>query len=118
MTARIAPKVLQGGRVSFDEFKKMDLRIARILTVREVPGADKLYQLTVDLGQEERTCVAGIKEHFRVEDLIGRLVVVLANLDPVEIRGVKSECMVLAAKGKTLSLLEPTSPVEPGTPVS
>jgi methionyl-tRNA synthetase len=53
-----------------------------------------------------------------VEDLIGRLVVVLANLDPVEIRGVKSECMVLAAKGKTLSLLEPTSPVEPGTPVS
>lgn len=104
--------------ISFDDFKKLDLRIAKILSTSEIPGADKLYKLTIDVGGEERQCVAGIKEHFSAEDLIGKLVVVLANLEPVEIRGVRSECMVLAAKGKSLSLLEPTDFVEPGTSVS
>jgi len=105
-------------RISFEDFKRLDLRIAQILTVDAIPGADKLYELTVGLGDERRTCVAGIKQHFRAEDLIGRMVVVLANLEPVEIRGVLSECMILAAKGETLSLLEPNPPVEPGSSVS
>lgn len=118
MAAKTAAPKPQSETVSFDEFKKLDLRIARILAACDVPGADKLYQLTVDLGQEKRTCIAGIKEHFAVDDLVGRLIVVVANLDPVEIRGVRSECMVLAAKGKTLCLLEPTSSLEPGSPVS
>ena len=105
-------------RISFDEFKRLDLRIAKIIAVDEISGADKLYHLTVDLGSEQRKCVAGIKEHFSEEDLIGRSVLVLANLEPVEIRGVRSECMILAAKGKSLSLLEPNPSVEPGSAVS
>ena len=104
--------------VSFDDFKRLDLRVAEILGVDEIAGADKLYQLKVDIGDGQRTCVAGIKEHFSQEELIGRKVLVLANLEPVTIRGVRSECMVLAAKGTTLSLLEPDPRVEPGSPVS
>jgi len=104
--------------ISFEEFKRLDLLIARILAVDEIPGADKLYQLTVDLGNEHRKCVAGIKEHFSAEYLIGRTIVVVANLEPTEIRGVYSECMILAANGKTLSLLEPNPSVEPGSSVS
>jgi len=105
-------------RVSFEDFKRLDLRIAEVLTVEEIAGADKLYQLTVDMGDEHRTCVAGIKEHFCAEELIGRRVVVLANLEPVTIRGVRSECMILAARGKSLSLLEPDPRAEPGSRVS
>jgi len=93
-------------------------RRAEILSVDEIAGADKLYQLKVDVGDGQRTCVAGIKEHFSQEELVGRKVLVLANLEPVTIRGVRSECMVLAAKGTTLSLLEPDPRVEPGSPVS
>jgi methionyl-tRNA synthetase len=105
-------------QVKFEDFKRFDFRVAEILSVDEVTGADKLYQLKVDVGDEHRTCVAGIKEHFRAEDLVGRKVLVLVNLEPVTIRGVRSECMVLAAKGVVLSLLEPDPRVEPGTPVS
>lgn len=105
-------------QVSFDEFKRLDLRIARITAVDEVPGADRLYQLTVDLGSEQRKCVAGIKQHFDVTELIGRTIVVVANLEPTVIRGIRSECMLLTAKGKTLSLLEPCPSVEPGSCVS
>lgn len=105
-------------QVTFEEFKRFDFRIAEILAVDEVPGADKLYQLKVDVGNEHRTCVAGIKEHFRAEELVGRKVLVLANLEPVTIRGVRSECMILAAKGTSLSLLEPNPRVEPGSSVS
>jgi len=108
----------EGELISFDEFKRLDLRIAKIIAADEISGADKLYHLTVDLGSEQRKCVAGIKEHFSEEDLIGRSVLVLANLEPVEIRGVRSECMILAAKGKSLSLLEPNPSVEPGSSVS
>lgn len=104
--------------VSFDDFKRLDFRVAEILRVDEIAGADKLYQLKVDVGDGQRTCVAGIKEHFSQEELVGRKVLVLANLEPVTIRGVRSECMVLAAKGATLSLLEPDPRVEPGSPVS
>lgn len=104
--------------VSFEDFDRLDLRVARVLAVDEIPGADKLYQLVVDLGSERRTCVAGIKQHFSADDLVGRSVVVLANLEPVVIRGVRSECMVLAAKGESLSLLEPNPAAEPGSCVS
>lgn len=112
------PQEAEIGCISFEEFKRLDLRTARILAVEEVPGADKLYQLTVDLGSEHRKCVAGIKEYFSAENLIGRTVVVVVNLEPTVIRGVRSECMILAAKGKTLSLLEPNPSVKPGSSVS
>ena len=108
----------EGVTVSYEEFQRLDLRIAKILEVSEIAGADRLYQLRVDLGSETRSCVAGIKQHFESSDLIGKSVLVLANLEPTTIRGVRSECMILAAKGNTLGLLEPNPSVEPGSSVS
>ncbi len=108
-----------GEQITFDEFQRLDLRIARITEVAEIEGADKLYRLSVVIGaNDKRTCVAGIKAHFAPDDLVGRSVLVVANLEPTVIRGVRSECMILAAKGERLALLEPNPPVEPGTAVA
>jgi methionyl-tRNA synthetase len=105
--------------VSLEEFKRLDLRVAKILDVGEIPGTTKLYRVTVDVGQEQRTCVAGIRQQYEANELIGRTVVAVVNLEPVEIRGVMSECMILAATdGTALSLLEPNPLVEPGSHIS
>ncbi len=84
-------------QISFDEFKKLDLRVGKIISADKIPGADKLYQLDVDVGTERRTMVAGIAEWYSPEELAGREVVVIANLAPARIRGVESQGMVLAA---------------------
>ncbi len=107
-----------GSTVSYSEFARLDLQVARIVSVDEIPGADRLYRLSVELGDGLRTCVAGIKEAFAPEVLLDRLVVVVANLQPTEIRGVRSECMILAAHGQSLALLEPRPEVEPGSKIS
>jgi methionyl-tRNA synthetase len=87
-----------GAEVSFEEFGRMDLRVARVLTAEPVPKAKKLLKLTVDVGEAApRQVVAGIAEAFRPEDLIGRSVIFLANLKPATIRGVTSQGMILAA---------------------
>ena len=103
---------------SFEDFQKLDLRIGVIREATEVAGADRLVELRVDLGSETRACVAGIKSDYAVEELAGRSVVVVANLAPREIRGLRSECMLLAAKDERSALIEPDRPMEPGTPVS
>jgi methionyl-tRNA synthetase len=82
--------------VTFDDFKKIDLRVAEIKTCEDVPGADKLYRLTIDVG-EERTIVAGIKQHYTKEELVGKKIVVITNLEPRTIRGITSHGMLLAA---------------------
>jgi methionyl-tRNA synthetase len=82
--------------ISFDDFKKMDLRVAQIKAAEDIEGADKLYKLTIDLG-EERNLVAGIKPYYSKEELIGKKIVVIANLEPKTIRGVASHGMLLAA---------------------
>jgi len=104
--------------VSFGDFQRMDFRIAEILEAKEVEGADRLLELKVDLGNEQRTCVAGIKQHFEMQSLIGKRILVLANLEPTTIRGVRSECMILAAKGSAMGLMVPDPLVEPGSSVS
>jgi methionyl-tRNA synthetase len=87
-----------GAEVTFEEFGRMDLRVARVLTAEPVPKAKKLLKLTVDVGEAApRQVVAGIAEAFRPEDLIGRSVIFLANLKPATIRGVTSQGMILAA---------------------
>ena len=94
--------------MEFDEFRKLDLRVGRITKVRDHPEADKLYLLDVDLGSlGERQLVAGIREAYDKEDLIGKEIVVVANLKQVEIRGQKSEGMLLAADegGKPVLLI-------------
>jgi len=88
-----------GDMLSFDDFKNVDLRIARILDVREHPNADKLYLLRIDVGDEEKQIVAGIRAKYEKDELVGRKIVIVNNLEPVELRGERSEGMLLAAAG-------------------
>ena len=105
-------------RVSFDDFSRLDLRVGRVLSASPVPGADRLYQLQIDVGTRTLTIVAGIRKHYSVEDMIGHQVVVLVNLEPTVIRGVKSEGMLLVAgRGKGISLLAPDRNIAPGSPI-
>lgn len=105
--------------VGLADFKKLDLRLARILEAEEIPGADRLWKLTVDAGTGSKTLVAGIKVAYpQKEALIGRTVVVIDNLLPAVIRGVESNGMLLVAKeGGRLSLLSVDQPLAPGSPV-
>jgi len=82
--------------VSIKDFQNLDLRVAEVLTAEPVPGANKLLKLTVDIGTEQRTLVAGIALCYQPEDLIGKKIVVVTNLEPATIRGVRSEGMLLA----------------------
>ena len=90
-----APKMAD--RISYDYFSKMDLRIAVVKSAERVEGADKLLKMQIDLGAEERQIVAGIAQWYEPESLVGRKIVVLANLEPARIRGVDSDGMLLAA---------------------
>jgi methionyl-tRNA synthetase len=82
--------------VTFDHFKTMDLRVAEIKSCEDIEGADKIYKLTIDMG-EERTVVAGIKQFYSKEELIGKKVVVVSNIEPRTLRGITSHGMLLAA---------------------
>jgi methionyl-tRNA synthetase len=95
--------------ITFADFQKLEIRVAEIKTAEEIPGADKLYKLTVDLGTEQRTLVAGIKPYYPMEELVGKKVLVLANLEPKTIRGVESHGMVLCAHTEDRSLLTVTT---------
>ena len=106
------------GLLSFEEFKRLDLRVGLIKAAERVPKSDKLLRLTVDVGGE-RTIVAGLGKQFEPGDLTGRRVVVVANLAPAKLMGVTSEGMVLAATDKDgLSLLTLERDVEPGSGIS
>lgn len=83
--------------ISFDEFKKMDLRVGEILTAEKVEGTQKLIKIEVDIGTEKRTMVAGIAEEYAPSDLVGKKLVVIINLKPAVIRGIESQAMLLAA---------------------
>ena len=85
------------GKISIDDFAKVELRVAQVKTAERVKGADKLLRLEVDLGTEVRQLVAGIAEAYTPESLIGRKVVIVANLAPRKLRGLESNGMVVAA---------------------
>jgi methionyl-tRNA synthetase len=84
--------------VSFDEFKKIELKVGTIKSAEPHPKADKLLVLKVDLGGEERQLVAGIKKYYEIDDLIGKKIIVVANLEHAMLRGVESQGMLLAAE--------------------
>ena len=86
--------------IAFDDFTKMDLRMGTILAAQKVEKADKLLQLTVDTGLDHRTIVSGIAEHYTPEDIIGKTVLVLLNLEPRKIRGIESQGMILMAENE------------------
>ncbi|HMA52853.1 MAG TPA: methionine--tRNA ligase subunit beta, partial [Acidobacteriota bacterium] len=83
--------------ITYDEFKKMDLRVAQILEAERVPGATKILKLKIDIGTEQRQMIAGIAETYTPEELVGRKLIVIVNLKPAVIRGIESQAMLLAA---------------------
>ncbi|MFW5686827.1 MAG: methionine--tRNA ligase subunit beta, partial [Halanaerobium sp.] len=84
-------------RITFEEFMDADIRVAEILEAEKIEGSNKLLKLKVDIGLEERQLVAGIAKKFSAEEIIGRKILIVANLEPATIFGVKSEGMILAA---------------------
>ena len=91
-------------QIQFDDFAKLDLRVGTILAAEKVEKADKLLKLEVDLGTEKRTIVSGIALHFKPEDIVGKQVVVVANLAPRKMRGIESQGMILTAEDKSGAL--------------
>ncbi|MFA5146455.1 MAG: methionine--tRNA ligase subunit beta [Candidatus Omnitrophota bacterium] len=103
---------------TIEEFRKLEFRIAKIKEVNDHPNADKLYVVTVDLGGRTKQLVAGIKMSYKKEDLIGREVIVVDNLDPAVLRGVESQGMLLAASDeKGISVISPDRDVALGSVV-
>jgi methionyl-tRNA synthetase len=106
--------------VTIDDFRKIELRVGRVLAAEPHPNADRLLVLKVDLGTEQRQLVAGIRASYQdLQALVGREVVVVANLEPAKLRGVESQGMLLATQDAGgIALLRPDRDVAPGSPVS
>ncbi|MCR1899523.1 methionine--tRNA ligase [Irregularibacter muris] len=104
--------------ITIDDFGKIDFRTAKVLEVEKVKGADKLLKLQLQMGEEKRQVVSGIAQHYTPEELIGKTVVVVANLKPVKLRGEESQGMILAAsKGKQLTIVTVDEDIDSGTQV-
>jgi methionyl-tRNA synthetase len=84
-------------KIKIDDFLKVELKVAKVLEASEIEGADRLLRLRVDLGSETRQLVAGIKKSYTPEELVGKHIIVVANLQPATVRGVESQGMLLAA---------------------
>jgi len=105
-------------KITIDEFSKVELRVATIKAAEPHPKADRLLVLKIDLGTEERQLVAGIRAHYTPEELIGKQIVVVANLQPATLRGVESQGMLLAASdGEKVIVLSPEKSIAPGARV-
>ena len=106
--------------ISIDDFSKLDLRAAKVLAAARVEGSDKLLQLTLDLGTEQRNVFSGIRASYEPEQLVGRYVVMIANLAPRKMRFGVSEGMVLCASGDGpgVFLLSADSGVQPGMSIT
>jgi methionyl-tRNA synthetase len=94
---RISPQAAEGGRISIDEFLKIDLRVAKVLAAEKVPNSRKLMKLSIDVGTEQRTLVAGIAEAYEPDQLVGKTVGIVFNLKPAKLMGIESNGMILAA---------------------
>ena len=104
--------------ITFEDFKKIELKVAKIITAEEIPGAEKLLKLQIDLGGEKRQIVAGIKKAYNANDLLGKEIVVIANLEPRMVMGIESQGMLLAAADDNGPvLLRPDRDVPPGSGV-
>lgn len=104
--------------ISIDDFRKVELKVATVKSAEPHPNADKLIVLQVDLGSEQRQICAGIRNHYTPEELVGKQVVVVANLETAKLRGLESQGMLLAASddGRVI-ILTPEKPVLAGAQV-
>ena len=115
------PNPPQSDLISFDDFTKIKIRIGRVIEASDHPNADKLIVLKVDLGDEQRQLVAGLKAYYTTDQLVGKNLVVVTNLAPRKMRGVESRGMLLAAVTLNYSqvvVLTTESDIAPGTAVS
>ncbi|SBV98962.1 Methionine--tRNA ligase [uncultured Dysgonomonas sp.] len=110
---KVAP---QKPNVAFDDFSKLDLRVGKVLECVKVPKADKLLQFLIDDGMGKRTIISGIAAWYKPEDLVGKQVCFIANLEPRKLKGIESQGMILSVEdgGGNLSLITPSKDVEPG----
>ena len=110
----------QKSEIQFDDFAKIDLKVGTIVSAEKVEKADKLLKLQIDLGFETRTVVSGIALHYQPETIVGKQVVVVANLAPRKMRGIESNGMILMAEDKTgkLHFVSPESVIDKGSGVS
>jgi methionyl-tRNA synthetase len=116
--ASAAPAADGAAAISIEEFQKIDLRVAQVLAAEAVPKSKKLLKLRVSLGSEERTVLAGIAEHYAPADLVGKKVVVVANLKAAKLMGIESQGMVLAGEGAHgLGVVMPDRDLPPGSKV-
>ncbi len=107
--------------IAFEDFAKLDLRVARVLDAKDHPNADKLLVLQIDLGTEKRQIIAGLKGHYEPSELVGKSIVVVSNLAPRKMRGEISQGMLLAASsedGAQVRVLLPDGDLPPGSGVS
>jgi methionyl-tRNA synthetase len=105
--------------ISFNEFKKLEMKVGTIKNVEEVPDSNKLIKLKVDIGGEVKQAVAGLKGHVNADELIGKKYVFVTNLEPAKLMGNLSEVMILAAvDGDVISLIKPEKDVNNGTRIS
>src|SRR5712664_1961256 len=114
-------EALASPKIPFQTFAQIDFRVGKILTVDDIPGARKpLYKLTIDFGVlGVKQCAGGIRAYYTKEQLLGKQVVAVVNLEPKPIAGVMSECMMLASFTETdLSLMRPDKEMPPGTKVA
>jgi len=104
--------------IAIDDFRKIELKVATITAVEPHPNADKLLVLQIDLGTEQRQICAGIRSHYSPEQLVGKQIVVVANLATAKLRGMESQGMLLAASsGDQVIVLTPDKPALAGSPV-
>ncbi len=105
--------------VSFEDFKKLDIRVGKVINVGEPEGSKSILKLTVDFGDEKRVAMSGIKSYYKPEDLLERKFVFLVNLERKKIMGLESECMILASDDENgnVVLLQPEKDIETGSKV-
>lgn len=105
--------------VSFEDFKKLDIRVGGVKDVQDIEGSKNLIKLIVDFGNEERQAIAGLKNYYARENLIGKKFVFILNLERKKFMGVESQCMILAAEDDNgnIVLLQPEKDIEAGSKV-
>ena len=121
VVAPVAAALAAPVKVTIDDFRKLELRVGKVLSVKDHPKADRLYVLEVDLGTEKRQIVAGVKAFYKPEELTGQNVVIVANLAPAMLRGVESQGMMLAvttADSVAVLTPDPRKASTPGQKVS
>jgi len=105
--------------IGMQEFKKVEMKVGKVLAIEDHPNADKLMVMRVDIGEgQPRTLVVGLKPYYASAELLGKLIVVVTNLEPARLRGVESTGMLLAAQhGDSVVVLTLDKPLPPGSPV-